>query len=266
MTAIRSAVPADNAGCAGLRRMGAATLVLLLAASGARAQALSGSDETTIANLLGAGVLGSAVSETALAHPAALLPLEAATWNFQMTSGPNQGNAETDTLQPSSPGSPSPWQYAAGQNTIYALAPAADGSIVSPSEQDLGQGVLTRYDPPRPFLLEGAQAGVPQTFTLAVNVYDLGDTSTVTHTGSLALTYTYVGRYQVSVPAGTYTAALVKLDYNGTVGPASVQDSEYRFYADGVGPVAVIDKQNVSAFLLYNSDTKTAKVLASAPQ
>ncbi len=266
MAAIRGAVPAEKAGCVGLHRIGAAALLLLLVASGARAQALSAGDQNTIANLLGAGVLGAAVSEAALADPAALLPLQAATWSFQVTSGANQGNAETDTLQSSPPDSPSPWQYAAGQNTIYALALAEDGSIVSPSEQDLGQGVLTRYDPPRPFLLKGAQAGVPQTFTVAVSVYDLGDTSTVTHTGSLALTYTYLGRYQVNVPAGSYTAALVKLDYNGSVGPASVKDREYRFYADGVGPVAIIDKQNVSAFLLYNSDTKYGKVLTAAPQ
>lgn len=107
---------------------------------------------------------------------------------------------------------------------------------------------------------------MPQTLSLAVNVYDLSDTTTVTHSGSLALTYSYLGQYQVTVPAGTYTAALVKMSYNGTVGPASVQDTEYRFFAIGVGPVAVIDKQNISAFLVYSNNVKYGKVLATKMQ
>ena len=96
---------------------------------------------------------------------------------------------------------------------------------------------------------------------MQVNVYDISDPSTVTHTGSLTLTVTYLGRYQVTVPAGTYPAALIKWQYNGQVGPATVSDVEYRFFADGVGPVAAIDKQSVSAFLVYNKDTKFGKVL-----
>jgi hypothetical protein len=98
---------------------------------------------------------------------------------------------------------------------------------------------------------------------LQVNVYDISDPSTVTHTGSLTLTVTYLGRYQVTVPAGTYPAALVKWQYNGQVGPATVSDVEYRFFADGVGPIAAIDKQSVSAFLVYNNSTKFGKVLSS---
>lgn len=244
----------------------AAALTVFAGTGHAFGQALSPADQALITNLLGAGVVGAPMSAAALKDVASLLPLRAATLNFQLTSGPNQGNAETDTLQPAPAGSPSPWQYTSGQNTIYGLRRAADGSIVSASEQDLGQGVLTRYDPPRPFLLAGATTGVPQTIALNVNVFNADDTSTVTHTGSLNLTYTYVGKYQLTVPAGTYTAAVVKMDYNGTVGPANVQDTEYWFYAGGIGPVAVIEKQNVSAFLLYNSDTKLGKVLAAPPQ
>ena len=88
----------------------------------------------------------------------------------------------------------------------------------------------------------------------------------MTHTGSLALTVSYLGRYQVTVPAGTYPAALIKWQYNGQVGPATVSDVEYRFFADGVGPVAVIDKQSVSAFLVYNNNTKFGKVLSAKSQ
>ena len=244
--------------------------LVLIAVAGiprAGAQGLSGDETAAINNLLGAGVLGTALPADPIANPASLIPLSPATWTFQFASGPNQGSTETDILQTNpQPAPDAQWQYTAGQSTIYDIGTTGDGSIVSPSEQDLTQGVLTQYTPSRPVLLQGMQPGASQTVPLQVNVYDSSDPSTVTHTGSLTLTVTYVGRYQVTVPAGTYPAALVKWQYNGQVGPATVSDVEYRFFADGVGPIAAIDKQSVSAFLVYNNSTKFGKVLTAKSQ
>jgi hypothetical protein len=245
-------------------------IIALLSAAGmprADAQGLSDRDTDAINNLLGSGVLGAAVPASPIADPTSLIPLTPATWIFQVTSGANQGTTETDVLQANTqPGADSQWQYTAGQIAIYDLRKAEDGGIVSASEQDLSQGVLTRYDPPRPVLVPGMQPGAQQALTEEVRVFNLSDPSSVTHTGSLTLTVTYLGRYQVTVPAGTYSAALIKWQYDGQVGPATVQETEYRFFADGVGPVAVIDKQNVSAFLIYNSNTKYGKVLSTTEQ
>ena len=239
-------------------------LVVAAVVPDAGAQTLSAADSAAINNLLGAGVMGAAVPAGAGTTPTSLMPLSPATLQFQFSAGPSQGATESDVLQANSqPGAAAPWQYTAGTTTIYALGTAPDGSIVSPSEQDLTQGVLTQYAPARLVLAPGMQPGVPQTTTLQVNVYNIGDLSTVTHTGSLTLTVTYLGRYLVTVPAGTYPAALVKWQYNGQVGPATVSDVEYRFFADGVGPVAAIDKQDVSAFLVYNNSTKFGKVLTA---
>jgi hypothetical protein len=239
----------------------------LIAAAGlprAGAQELSNGDVAAINTLLGSDVLGVALPASPIADPTTLIPLHQGSWVFQVSSGPNQGTTEIDTLQPNTqPGADSRWQYSAGQGAIYDLGQANDGSIVSPSGQDLSRGVLTRYDPPRPVLLAGMRPGVPQTSTEQVNVFDLSDPDTVTHTGSLTLTITYVGRYQVTVPAGTYAAALIKWQYNGEVGPASIADTEYRFFADGIGPIAVIDKQSMSAFFIYSKNTKYGKVLAA---
>jgi hypothetical protein len=240
---------------------------LMLLAAGALpagAQGMSPAQSAMLDNLLGGGVVGPAVAAEPIANPAALIPLAAGTRTFQVSAGPNQGSTETDVLQAATPGGAAPWQYTAGQSTIYALATAADGSIVSPNEQDLSQGVLTSYSPARPVLVPGMQPGVPQTTTVQVTVADISDPGTVTHTGSLTQTVTYLGRYQVTVPAGTYSAALIEWQYNGDVGPATVNDVEYRFFAEGVGPVAVIDKQSVSAMLLYNSDTRFGKVYAGS--
>lgn len=242
-------------------------LIALSLPTAAGAQSLTADETTAISNLLGAGVLGAALPVGAIANPASLIPLSPATWTFQITGGPNQGSTETHVLQASGDAAAgSQWQYAAGEKTIFALGTLADGSIVSPSEQDLSQGVVSRYAPPRPVLAAGLPPGQPQVSTIQVNVYNSDDPGTVAHTGTLNLTMTYLGRYQVTVPAGTYPAALIKWQFNGTVGPATVDDVEYRFFADGVGPVAAIDRQSVAAFLVYNSNTRYGKVLASPAQ
>jgi hypothetical protein len=69
----------------------------------------------------------------------------------------------------------------------------------------------------------------------------------------------------VTVPAGTYDAALLKWDYDGSVGPASVQDTQYRFLAKDVGIVASIEKKKISALLLYHDNSNTGRVLMQAP-
>ena len=149
----------------------------------ADAQTLSAADSAAINNLLGAGVLGAAVPAGAGTTPTSLMPLSPATWNFQFSAADRtRARPRSDVLQANSqPGAAAPWQYTAGTSTIYALGTAPDGSIVSPSEQDLTQGVLTQYAPARLVLAPGMQPGVPQTTTLQVNVYNIGDLSTVTH-------------------------------------------------------------------------------------
>lgn len=240
--------------------------LLSLVAGAASAQGLSQSDAAMIDTLLGPGVLGAPEPSQALTDASALLPLRTTTWDFRFVSGPRRGEVATDVLQPGLPGGPPVWLYSADDVTIYTLQRTADGTILSPSEQDLGQGVITRYDPPRPFLLNGAQPGVPEVRDLEVKVYDRNGGKAPAHSGTLTLTYTYVGRFQVAVPAGRYSAALVKLDYAGQIGPARVRDTEFWFFADNVGPVAVLDKQKVSALLVYSEKTKAARVLASPPQ
>ena len=51
--------------------------------------------------------------------------------------------------------------------------------------------------------------------------------------------------------------------YDGKVGPAKVKDSQYWFLAEGVGPVARIDKKDISAMLIYRDKSKIAGVLLS---
>ncbi len=48
--------------------------------------------------------------------------------------------------------------------------------------------------------------------------------------------------------------------------PASVDDTQYCFFAPDVGIVAGIEQLDVSALLIYNRHTKIARVLAATPK
>jgi hypothetical protein len=87
----------------------------------------------------------------------------------------------------------------------------------------------------------------------------------VKYTGKMATTLTYVGAYQVKVPAGSFDAVRVKVDVKLKVGPADVEDTQYTFFAKGVGKVAEIEALRVSAAMIYHSHSKTAKVLVTHP-
>ena len=99
------------------------------------AQGPSGGQTDAINALLGSGVLGPAEPANPIADPAVADPAGGGTRTFQFSAGPNQGATETDVLKPAEPGAAAPWQYVAGNRTIYALATAADGSLVSPSSR-----------------------------------------------------------------------------------------------------------------------------------
>ena len=75
------------------------------------------------------------------------------------------------------------------------------------------------------------------------------------------VTCAYLGKFEVSVPSGRYVAALFRWTNEGKVGPANVDETEYRFLAEGVGTVAMVVKRSVDAYLVYRSRSNTGKVL-----
>jgi hypothetical protein len=79
--------------------------------------------------------------------------------------------------------------------------------------------------------------------------------------GRLKVTHTYLGAYEITVPAGKFETVLIRSYYEGKVGPAHVVDGGYTFYARDVGIVASVERMHVTAFLFYDKRTKTPKVL-----
>jgi hypothetical protein len=115
-------------------------------------------------------------------------------------------------------------------------------------------------------MLQGMAPGQERKEKLGVKVSDLSSPDDVNHEGSLDVNCRYIGAYKVNVPAGSFDAVLMKWTFKGKVGPASVDDTQYRFFAPDVGVVAAVEQLDVSAVLVYNRHKKVARVLAAKPR
>jgi hypothetical protein len=239
----------------------------LLAPGGARGagEALTGAEQAMLDELLGAGVIGAPVAGSTLAPSFA--PLRAGTWTYQIVGGKERGRRQRHVVtQLGRDASGASWRYAVGSTSVLYIKQTADGSFTFVSQEDTAHGVIVRYAPAEPGLLTGLEPGDSRESSIDVKVYDLSDPHDVSHEGMLDVTYSYVGAYQITTPAGSYDAALIRWTYNGKIGPAKIEDSQYRFFAENVGMVASVDKLDVSALFVYHAHKKFGKVLAQAPE
>jgi hypothetical protein len=231
----------------------------------AAAASLTAGEQAMLAELLGQGVVGAPVAGKTLT--ADFAPLRDGTWTYQIVGGKNAGQMEQHVVKRlERDPSHASWRYAVGSARLVFIRQMGDGSLTFVTEEDADEGVITRYDPPEPGLLTGLAPGDSRTSSVGVQVSDLSDPGVVSHKGTLDVTYSYLGAYKVTTPLGTYDAALIKWAYKGKVGPAKVQDTQYRFFAPKVGMIASVDHLDVSAFLLYQKQTKFGKLLAKVPQ
>jgi hypothetical protein len=223
--------------------------------------ALPAADQEQIEKLLGKGIVGEAQPAAPLGSPESYLPPKGSSMTYQVVEKDEkvvEAHKLEDTTDPSlAPG----WHYSVEKAGAAFFQKASDGSLHTIAEQDLGNKVLSRFSPGEPMIIPGLKPGESRKSTLQVAVYDLSDLKKVSHSGSLGVTYTYIGSYRVTVPAGTYDAALIRWDYAGKIGPADIKDSQYRFLAPGAGMVAMVQIRSISAMLIYNDHTKRGKLL-----
>jgi hypothetical protein len=135
------------------------------------------------------------------------------------------------------------------------------GNLLCYASQDNQEGVISRFTPAQPIFLAGIAPGEIRKFTSNISVADLSQPDVETHSGKLDIEFTYLGAYRLRVPAGTIDAVLVRTRLTGEVGPATVQDTIYRFFAKNSGPVAMVETEDVSAVLIYHEKTRVGKVL-----
>jgi len=221
-------------------------------------------DQQEITALLGSGVVGQALSSAPITDVSVYFPLNEREATYQVTSGKNTGNMQTlKVAKGQRPNGNPAWRFGLSPSLAGFLRQTASGDLLMPAVSDSGEGVIVITTPPNPFLLNGMKPGATRSFTQKVSVNYLDDPTDREYSGSLNAKYTYVGTYQVTVPAGTYQAILVKLKYEGKVGPAHTKDTAYYFFAPQVGVVAMISQEDVEAFWIIHIDSKSGKVLAS---
>lgn len=202
------------------------------------------------------GVVGAAVP--AFTIDPALASLHAGTRSYAIVSGDDKGETEQHVVVAAK--EPGQWRYTVGARTVF-LREVKGESLAIVTEEDTDQGVMTRFSPGEPLLIAGMNAGDEKKMSLKVNVFDLDDPDDLEHKGFLDVTLSYVGAYKVTVPAGTFDAALLRWDFHGKIGPAKIDDIQARFVAKDVGMVAAAEKRDIAAMLIYNDQTKVGKVL-----
>ena len=135
--------------------------------------------------------------------------------------------------------------------------------IVAPTDLSKSNGLIIRLDPPEPIVHQGAKINEPVSRKIKVDIYDLHSPKSVAHSGNVTCTWTDLGGWRVKVPMGEFDTHLVRIEYNGSVGPASVDGDKYMFLAKGVGPVAFTDSREISAFLFFSQTNQKAGMLSS---
>jgi hypothetical protein len=224
-------------------------------------------DRLAIEKYLGKGVVGQAIPAPTLIDTSRYLNLSAGIRNYRLVSGPDTGNIEhhRPTLLKQD-ANKSAWRYDTEARFIFNILGKDDGDYVVTGVTDNDEGVFTQYSPAEPFILQGLAPGEERNMQVGMKIFKLSNLDKQIHTGTLNIGYRYVGAYKVTVPAGSFDAILIKWTFKGKIGPASLDDTQYRFFSADIGMIAAIEQMEVSAMLLYNKERKIAKVLVDKPK
>jgi hypothetical protein len=223
---------------------------------------LPATDQQALAANLGAGVVGAALPSEQITDAAAYFPLNEKTFVFQVTSGSNAGNTQDLVLKKAHrPGGGVAWRFNFAPSLAAFIHPQG-ADLIMPAISDVSEGVIVVTTPANPFVLTGMKPGGSRSFRQKVSVNYLDDPTKRDWGGRLNATYTYVGTYNVTVPAGAFPAILIRFAYRGKVGPADVTYTAWYFFVRQVGLVAMVNLEDVSAFWIYHNDTTVGKVLA----
>jgi hypothetical protein len=216
--------------------------------------------------ILGDGVVGRAQIQAArpLTDPATLARWEPGEWRYRITAGPRRGQTERESLALSGlTTSGETWDRTVGQDYTLHLRRTAEGSLVLSSEIAHAYDALVRFEPPLTYLVGGLEPDERNTLDGTMNVYSASNPAMKLYRGTIRATTIHAGVYQVTTPAGTFRAAAIKTEYEiDILAIASVRDTLYTFYAEGVGKVAEAERRRVSMAFL-TTDATFGKVLLS---
>ena len=221
-------------------------------------------DRKTLDEYLGTKVVGEAIAVPTLSNGVNdLISLrDGLAWRMRVTSGNGKRSDELGSaaLLNRSRGSAFRFDTGDGRNVLFGQLDQ-QGNLISYASQDNQEGVISRFNPAQPILLAGMTPGEILRATSDISVADLSQPNVETHSGKLDVAFEYVGAYTLHVPAGAIQAVLFKTRLSGKVGPATIDDTIYRFFAKNCALVAEVETEDVSAVLIYHEKTRVGKVL-----
>ena len=217
--------------------------------------------------LLGKGVVGKALPAPPIMDVHEYANLGPGTWEFKIVSGGKDGKevrSEHYTKLPGKDGAVV-WKRTIGTEFVEYMRIDANHDFGKHHEDDLDVGYSSRFLPGVVWLGK-TKAGETRTIESKIESFKTDRPDHISYHGKLIAKLSYVGQYEVTTPAGTWPAALMRAEFDIKVGPAKVTDTAYTFFAQGVGTIAEIETTHVSALLIYHASTKVAKVLKSYPK
>jgi len=226
---------------------------------------LPAADQQRLDALLGAGVVGKPLPSAPFDEPRRYFPLQEKSPTYKVTSGKNAGKTQVlGVAKGKRPGGNEAWRFQLSDSLAAFVRNTAEGDLIMPAVTDTGEGVVVITTPANPFLAKGMKPGETRQFTQSVSVNYLDDPTDQDYSGSLTGTYTYLGTFQVTVPAGTNPAVVMRVACEGKVGPAHTQDMAYYLFAPEVGVVAMVSQEDAEAFWIIHLDSSSGRVLAAA--
>jgi hypothetical protein len=217
--------------------------------------------------ILGKGVVGKALPAPPITDVHEFLNLGSGSWEYKIVHGGKAGQkvrSETYDKMPAKDGS-QVWKRTIGTEFVEYLTFETDHDHGKNLEDDLELGYSSRFLP-GVIWLGKIEAGVTRTIESKIQAFKTDKPDHISYSGKLTAKLSYVGQYEVTTPAGTWPAILMRSEYDITVGPADVTDTSYMFFAKGVGKIAELEATRVSALLVYHSNTKVAKLLTKYPK
>ena len=187
------------------------------------------------------------------------------TWKYHVIEGDKKHIREEAIAPMDGRAGQKMWKQQLGDQYVQYMTLHSDGSLGKSGEDDLSLSYGCHFHP-GVFLAPGLKPGESKHLKNKALAYKSDKPDHTSYTGDMDVTLTYVGAYEVTTPAGTFPAALMRAEFDIKIGPAKVKDVQYSFYAKGVGKIAEIEALKVSALLIYHSSEKTAKVLAEKPK
>lgn len=220
-------------------------------------------DRQTIDEYLGQGVVGKAVPADVIDDPLDYVQFKKdSTFPAHMMSGDLKGKVVPHEIKKEKgPSGRDQWRVSAGVDDVLVFGMNDRGELCFLSHAEPAKGLNGIYNPTPPLLVKGMKPGSTYETDFDVKIVKMDDANAVKHEGKLKLKLSYLGMFEIKTPSGNYNAALVKSEYLGKIGPAKIDDAQYRFFAKGVGAVAMVEFKDISAFMVYNETLKVGKLL-----